>query len=149
MKQITINGWRRVQRRTAERLYLAGYKMAVSVPDGMEHLLHEGISTRTRNSFNSLEFALYSALGPKCPAVWYWVECTATLPARPANHAPAEKSALAARINQAFKHAGHEAPIDYGRLQHIPRRLLRACWAEIRETEANELIQQAANSVIM
>ncbi len=130
MKQIMSNGWRRVQARTALQYYKAGYTIAYSRP---------GTSNICYNR-------CYVNVGKR---PWFWVVCTATLPARPANHAPAEKSTLAARINQAFKHAGHEAPIDYERVPAIPRQLLRKLWREIRDTQANTLIQQVANSVIM
>lgn len=153
MKQVTSNGWRRVQARTAAKAWRKGYAVAITGEHGCPDVLEaqycpDGCDERTTldtlvNVLRCTDAQDYTG------CLWYWLECTATLPARPANHAPAEKAVLAARINGYYKGQGHAAPIDYERVPSIPRHLLRELWAEIREHQANALIQQVANSVIM
>jgi hypothetical protein len=149
MKQITSNGWRRVQARTAARLFSQG--MTVHIMPGGEPVTGYGVrlDKYCGDSLYGCPILHAWKRAWKCKAIWFYVRYDTPMPARPANHAPAEKSTLAARINQYYKHQGHEAPIDYERVPAIPRRLLRELWAEIREHQANALIQQVANSVIM
>jgi len=131
MLHINYAGYKRLQARTARRLYAAGERIVV-VEAGMlpaAEDINESSYCARIDGPGALDFA--AGFAEDCGGeLWYWVpECVSTERGR--NHGAREKQLLASYINEYFTRTLHQrAPVQMERLSTTPRALLRRLWAE-------------------